>query len=96
LEEENRVWVLCRLVFGSVVYRIWQARNEIRFHGHPKSEEQILKLIFWEIRTQISGKEKFKKTKGECQLWNLADSIVWFGFFAVLLLVVTLVLLIVW
>jgi hypothetical protein len=85
LNEECRNWkkktmlgVLCRLVFGSTVYSIWRARNEIRFHGHPKSEEQILKLIFWEVRTRITCKGKFMKIRENvriCQLWNLADSV---------------------
>jgi hypothetical protein len=46
-KKKTLLGVLCRLIFGSVVYNIWRARNEVRFLGHPKSEEQILKLIFW-------------------------------------------------
>jgi len=41
--------VLCRLVLSSIVYGIWRARNEIKHHGQPKTEEQTLKLIFWEV-----------------------------------------------
>jgi hypothetical protein len=31
--------VLCRLILSSVVYHILHARNEIKFHGRPKTEE---------------------------------------------------------
>jgi hypothetical protein len=72
--------ILCRLVFSSAVYNIWRARNEIKFHGHPKSEEQILKLIFWEVHIRMSGSSKFKKTRENiriCQIWNLACSVLY-------------------
>jgi hypothetical protein len=39
--------LICRLVFGSVVYNIWHTRNEIRHDGVPKTEEQLFKHIFW-------------------------------------------------
>jgi hypothetical protein len=45
---------LCRLIFSSAVYNIWCARNEIKFYVHLKSEEQILKLIFWEVRRGVN------------------------------------------
>jgi hypothetical protein len=38
-KKKTMLVVLCRLVFGSALYSIWRARNEIRFHGHPKSKE---------------------------------------------------------
>jgi hypothetical protein len=31
---------------SSTVYHIWRTRNEIKAKGHPKTEEQILRLIF--------------------------------------------------
>jgi hypothetical protein len=67
--------VLCRLVFGYVVYGL---RKAIRFCGVPSTEEQILKRIFWEVRTRIYGKGSFKKTRENvliCQIWNLNDSV---------------------
>jgi hypothetical protein len=67
--------VLCRLIFGYVVYGLWKV---IRFCGVPSTEEQILKRIFWEVRTRISGKGSFKKTRENvliCQIWNLNDSV---------------------
>jgi hypothetical protein len=60
----KRLWgVLCRLALSSAVYHLWRARNEIRHHGRPKTEEQLLRLIYWEIRSCISGKGKFTKTR---------------------------------
>jgi hypothetical protein len=59
-----------------ILKRYYQIKiNPIKFHGHPKSEEQILKLIFWEVRIRMSGSSKFKKTWENiriCQIWNLA------------------------
>jgi hypothetical protein len=66
--------ILCRLALGSVVYNIWCTRNEIKHAGHPKSEEQLLKKILWEIRARVVGKGKFPKNKENlelCSLWNL-------------------------
>lgn len=51
-KKKTMLGVLCRLVFGSAVNSIWRARNEIWFHGHPKFEEQILKLILWELEPE--------------------------------------------
>jgi hypothetical protein len=42
------------------------------------TDEQILKMILWEVRIRISRKGSFKKTRENvriCQLWNLADSV---------------------
>lgn len=77
-KKKTMLGVLCRLVFGSIVYSICRARNETKFHGHPKSEEQVFKLIFWEVRTRISGKGKLKKSRENvriCRLWNLDVSV---------------------
>jgi hypothetical protein len=70
--------VLCRLILSSTVYGIWRARNEIRHNGHPRTEEQILKAIFWEVRYRISGKGRFKKNQenvGLCHCWNIDTSL---------------------
>lgn len=37
---------LCRLILSSTVYRIWQARNAIKFQGQILMEEQILRRIY--------------------------------------------------
>ncbi|XP_059442158.1 uncharacterized protein LOC132174537 [Corylus avellana] len=70
--------MLCRLVLGSVVYNIWCTRNEIKHAGHPKTEEQLLKKILWEIRTRVVGKGRFPKNKENlvfCSLWNLSAEV---------------------
>ena len=41
--------MICKLALGSIVYNIWCTQNEIKHAGHPKSEEQLLKKISWEI-----------------------------------------------
>jgi hypothetical protein len=80
LTEGCRTWkkktmlgVLCRLVYG-----LWKARNAIRLCGVPSTEEQVLERIFWEVRSRLSGKGSFKKSRENdliCQFWNLDVSI---------------------
>jgi hypothetical protein len=65
---------LFRLSFSAIVYNIWRARNEIKFGGQPRTEEQILKQIFWKIRCKISGIRKFQKNMENislCHKWNV-------------------------
>jgi hypothetical protein len=69
---------LCRLVLSSTIYNIWRARNEIKHQGHPKTEDQIMKQVIWEVRTRIVGKGKFQKTRENlllCQAWNLPNDL---------------------
>jgi hypothetical protein len=44
-KSKNLKGLLCRLVLGSVIYNIWQTRNEIKHVSQPCSEEQILKKV---------------------------------------------------
>jgi hypothetical protein len=70
--------VLCRLVLHSAVYHLWRARNEIKHNGHPKTEEQVLRLIYWDVRSRISGKGRFAKTSESVKLclnWNISFSV---------------------
>jgi len=53
----SSVW----LILSSTVYGIWRARNEIRHNGHPRTEEQILKAILWEVRSRISWERVFQE-----------------------------------
>jgi hypothetical protein len=55
---------LCRLVFDSIVYNIWRNRKTISYINHPKTEEQLLKQIVWEVKIRILSKGKFKVIKG--------------------------------
>ncbi|XP_059441594.1 uncharacterized protein LOC132173929 isoform X2 [Corylus avellana] len=70
--------LICQLVLGSVVYNLWRTRNELRHDDVPKTEEQLLKQIFWEIRTRIAVKRGFPRTRENlllCSLWNLPSAI---------------------
>jgi hypothetical protein len=81
IEEGCRTWKtkslmgsICKLILSSAVYGLWRTRNEIKFGSQPRNEEQILKLIFWEVRFRVSGKGKFKKTLENinlCHKWNI-------------------------
>jgi hypothetical protein len=69
--------LLCRLVFGSVVYNLWRTRNEVKHYGSPNTKEQIVKRILWEVRARIVGKGNFPKTRENISLvslWNLPVS----------------------
>jgi hypothetical protein len=66
--------VLSRLVLSSTIYNLWRARNELKHKGQLKTKEHILKVIIWEVRSRISGKGEFKKSRENfnlCQHWNL-------------------------
>lgn len=52
---------ICRLVFSASIYKIWRNWNETKHGSQPKTEEQMLEKISWEIQTRILGKVKFKK-----------------------------------
>jgi hypothetical protein len=65
---------LCKLVLSSSMYNLWSSRNEIKHNGHPKTEDRLLKVIFWEVRSRILRKEKFPKSRANvvlCQAWNI-------------------------
>ncbi len=79
------------LILSSIVYHLWCARNEIKFLGRQKMEEQILRVIFWVVRSRISRKDKFKKNmkkKALCQMWNIdAFVLSWYWSFCFYLVV---------
>jgi hypothetical protein len=53
--------VLCRLLLSSVVYNIWRDKNAIEYQNAPKTEEQILKQIFREVRSRILEEEILRR-----------------------------------
>jgi hypothetical protein len=66
--------LLYQLVFGYVVYNLWQTRNELIHAALLSTEEQLLKKILWEVRTRIVGKWKVPRIRENlilCSLWNL-------------------------
>ena len=72
--KKSLLFILCRLVFGAVVYNLWHTRNEPRHAGSPRTEEQILKKVMWEVRTRLAGSDNFPKTRENISLsslWNL-------------------------
>jgi hypothetical protein len=50
-------------VFDYVVYNLWHTKNELRHDGFPKTEEQLLKQVLWEIRSIIAKKRGFPRTR---------------------------------
>jgi hypothetical protein len=67
--------LICRLVLGSVVYNLWKTRNELRHDSVPKTKEQLLKQVFWEVKSRLAGKRGFPRTRENlllCSLRNLS------------------------
>jgi len=65
---------LCKLKLSSSVYNLWSSWNEIKNNSHAKIEEQLLKVIFLEVRSGIMKNEKFQKSQANVVLyhaWNI-------------------------
>jgi hypothetical protein len=55
----------------ALVYHLGCTRNELKHSGQPSTEEQLMKKILWEVRSRLSGKGKFPKTKENLILVSL-------------------------
>jgi hypothetical protein len=66
---------LCSLCLAASVYHLWKLRND-RCHGNtPRTEEAVVKLIRWEVRTRVMAKKRFNMTAQNeklAKLWNLS------------------------
>jgi hypothetical protein len=65
---------LGRLCFGSAMYHLWKHQNDLQHGNIPSSEEAILIQIFWDVRTKILDKGRFKSLPSCLELvyrWNL-------------------------
>jgi hypothetical protein len=47
---------------------LWRARNEIKHNGCPKTEEQVLRSIYWDIRSQFSRNGRFTNSRESVNL----------------------------
>ena len=53
---KNSIWsVIQRLVWGAVVYYIWQERNIRLFGGYSRTENELFKIIVETVRLRIMG-----------------------------------------
>jgi hypothetical protein len=67
---------LCMLMLGAVVYHVWWQRNELKHGVGARSEEQINKIIDWEVRSIVIGLGRFTNTKKNqvlCSKWGIHD-----------------------
>jgi len=65
---------LCRLCLDASIYHIWRQRNDLLHGNVPRSEEQIIAQIIWEVKTNILASSSFKDTVFNQRLiqeWNL-------------------------
>jgi superfamily II helicase len=81
IEKEVKEWreksikaVICRRAWGSAVYHLWMQRNYVKFGNHLISEEKIIQMVCWEVRTRIMRKDNFMSS-GEnlvlCANWDI-------------------------
>jgi hypothetical protein len=50
---ESSIWKLC---FGAAVYHLWLQRNALIHEITPRTEEQIISRIRWEVRSRVMAK----------------------------------------
>jgi hypothetical protein len=50
------VGLLCKLCLGAAVYHLWQQRNALLHGKTPRTEEQIVSRIRWEVKARIMAK----------------------------------------
>jgi hypothetical protein len=89
--KNSLVFLLCRLIFGAVVYSLWHTRNELRHDGSPSTEEQILKescgkfVLDWlEVENSLELEKIFLCVPcGICLLRCLSNAGRWFGFLCI-------------
>jgi len=65
-KSKSMMGVLCRLVLSSTVYGIWRARNETKYHGKPKTEEQIGPEFQAKESSRRIGKMHLSKLEFRC------------------------------
>lgn len=65
---------LCKLCLSAAVYYLWWQRNALRHGSVPKSEEQLLHSVVWDVSNRINWKGKFCKSDlniALCDSWGL-------------------------
>ncbi|XP_062173652.1 uncharacterized protein LOC133879125 [Alnus glutinosa] len=71
----KELWTtLCRLCFGAAVYHIWRQRNDLLHGNVPRTEEQIVAYIHWEVKTKFMASCRIMDSASNKRLiqeWNL-------------------------
>jgi len=71
----KEIWTtLYRLCFGAAVYHIWRQRNDLLHGTVPRTEEQIVAYICWEVKTKIMASCRIMDSASNKRLiqeWNL-------------------------
>ncbi|XP_062147964.1 uncharacterized protein LOC133856896 [Alnus glutinosa] len=64
---------LCKLCLGATVYNLWRQRNDLVHNNVPRTEENIVACIRWEVRSKMMAGLHAKVTARNLQLqvWNL-------------------------
>jgi hypothetical protein len=56
LKGNNMVSCVRKLCLGAVVYHLWLQRNAILHDKTPRTKEQIISKIWWEVRARVMVK----------------------------------------
>jgi hypothetical protein len=65
---------LCGLCFGATVYHLWRHRNDLLHDNSPRSEEDLVKQVKWEVRSRVLARCSAKKIVNSARLdqkWSL-------------------------
>jgi hypothetical protein len=65
--------------WSAVTYHIWAQRNARTHGGIPKSDEGLIQVIKWEIRTRMAAKDRIPKSllnRVLCCNWGTTTSVI--------------------
>lgn len=64
--------LLCKLVWVATIYHIYQ-RN-VKIHGGQfQSEDRMIQMIKWEVKTKICDRDSNNKSEVNIALWKMGD-----------------------
>jgi hypothetical protein len=57
------IWTtLCKVCLGASIYHLWRQRNDLLHGNVPRTEEQIIAHIPWEVKKKIMARCRIKDT----------------------------------
>jgi hypothetical protein len=65
---------LCKLCLAATAYHLWKQMNDLCHRNTPRTEENIIVQIKWQVRMRILYKGQFKKTtlnENLASIWSI-------------------------
>jgi hypothetical protein len=57
------IWTtLCKVCLGASIYHLWRQRNDLLHGNVPRTKEQIIAHIPWEVKKKIMARCRIKDT----------------------------------